>query len=172
MDFRKSASVLICRPCSLLEEPRLVDQPLQQPPCANALLIAERVYRDVETGEWIIAGVFNQIILPRLPHTYGRFDIFFQITDVSRPVDLTLRLEHSDGTVIMNIGGPIRSESPLAVIEKAVHLHDVRFEKAGKYFVQLMSQEQLLIAAPLHVIVRTETTDAHPSPESPESTDD
>ena len=137
-----------------------MEEPFREPPCANALLIAERVYRDVETSEWIIAGVFNRITVDALPAIHDRIDVFFQVTNVTGPVDLRLRLEHSDGTVLLDVGGPISSKSPLNVIEAKITLRGVPFKKAGKYFVQLMSQEQLLTAAPLHVKVKGQAEDA------------
>ncbi len=122
-----------------------------EPPSANALILAERVFRDRDTGEWIIAGVFNRINVRQLPAVHPRMDVFFQITNVARPVDLRLRIEHSDGDVLLDLGGPISSQTPLEVIEKVVVINNLPLKKAGKHWVQLMSQERLLTAAPLYV---------------------
>jgi uncharacterized protein DUF6941 len=146
-----------------------VAETLLDPPSANALIIAERVFRDRDTGEWIIAGVFSKITVGRLPAVHDRFDIFFQVTNVSRPVDLRVRIEHSDGIVLVDLGGPISSKNPLEVIEMAVQVRGLILEKPGKYFVELFSHEQLLTAAPLYVMVMDEKghADQITKPEGP-----
>ncbi len=136
-------------------------QSITEPPSANALILAERVYRDRDTAEWIIAGVFNRLYVTRLPAIHPRMDVFFQVTNVSRPVDLRLRIEHSDGEVLLDLGGPISSEDPLEVLEKRVIIKNIPFARTGKYFVQLMSQEELLTAAPLYVTLVDEEADAN-----------
>lgn len=125
-----------------------------EPPTVNSLLIAERVFRDRESGEWIIAGVFNAIHTQQLPAEYPRkIEVFFQITNIGRDVDLHLRIEHSDGDVLLDVGGPITADNPLRVVERRVVLDGVKFPKPGKYWVQLLSREEILTQAPLHIIV-------------------
>lgn len=128
-------------------------------PSANALLIAERVFRDRDTGEWIIAGVFNQLHVRQLPQRHPRLDVFFQITNVSRPVDLRLRVEHAEGDVLLDFGGPIKANSPLYVHEQKVTLDGLVFHKQGKHWIQLLSNEEILTQAPLHVILHEEGAD-------------
>lgn len=134
-----------------------------EPPTVNSLLIAERVYQDSQTGQWVIAGVFNRITVERLPTTHARFDVFFQITNVRKTVDLRLRVEHGDGTVVVDIGGPMAAANPLQVVEQRVVLQQVPFSRAGKYWVQLLSHEEILTQAPLDVTVMQEEPDAEPS---------
>ena len=81
-------------------------------PLPLSLLVADRVYHDRETGKWVVAGIFSNIGFASLPRTYDSMEIFFQVTNVSQPVDLHLRLEHSDGEAILDVGGPIESNTP------------------------------------------------------------
>jgi hypothetical protein len=91
-----------------------------QTPTPLALLVADRVYHDRETGKWIVAGIFSTIGFSSLPQNYEHMEVFFQLTDVaSRPVDLHLRIEHADGEVVFDMGGPIKANSPLDVIADA-----------------------------------------------------
>ncbi|MCC6680876.1 MAG: hypothetical protein IT445_08230 [Phycisphaeraceae bacterium] len=128
----------------------------------NSLLIAERVFRDDVTGEWIIAGVFNELHVNQIPAACDRIDVFFQLTNVGRKVDLHLRIEHADtGDVIGNLGGPITASDPLRVVEQRVALRNVPFAKEGKYWIQLLSHEEILTQAPLHVtLMRDDANDS------------
>ncbi len=135
--------------------------PGPEPPTVNSLLIAERVFRDAETGEWIIAGVFNELTVNRLPAVCERIEVFFQMTNVGRNVDLHLRIEHADsGEVIVDVGGPITAADRLRVVENRVVFRGAPFAKEGKYWVQLLSREEILTQAPLHVRLVQETTHA------------
>lgn len=123
-------------------------------PIPLALLIADQVYQDRETGKWIVAGIFSTIGFPSLPGSQDSIELFFQVTNVSKPVDLRLRIEHSDGdTVLLDVGGPIRANSPLDVMASKVVLRKVPFVKEGKYWVMLKSGEEILTQVPLYVRV-------------------
>jgi hypothetical protein len=121
-------------------------------PTPLALLVADRVYHDRETGKWVVAGIFSTIGFGSLPRNYEHMEVFFQLTDVSnRPVDLHLRIEHSDGDVVFDMGGPIKANSPLDVIAKRVVLKNMPFKKQGKHWVMLKSGEAILMQVPLFI---------------------
>jgi hypothetical protein len=122
-----------------------------EPPLPLALLVADRVYHDRETGKWVVAGVFSNIHFPSLPKSYDLIEIFFQVTNVSQPVDLHLRIEHSEGDLLLDVGGPMKSNSPLEVIARRVVLRNMVFQKPGKYWVMLRSGEEILTQVPLYV---------------------
>ena len=123
-----------------------------QTPTVNSLIFADRVYRDMETKKWIIAGVFNTIGFAAFPGRYDWLEVFFQITNVSQPVDLHFRIElAATGKSLVDVGGPIGSPSPLNVVEQKVVLRGLKFPEAGKYWVQLVSNEEILSQTPLYV---------------------
>lgn len=123
-------------------------------PLPLTLLVADRVYHDRETGKWVVAGIFSNIHFPSLPRNYDLMEIFFQVTNISRPVDLHLRIEHSEGDVLLDVGGPIAGASPLDVIPRRVVLRNLPFTKPGKYWVMLKSGEEILMQVPLFVSIR------------------
>lgn len=136
-------------------------------PVPLALLVADHVYHDRETGKWVVAGVFSNIGFASLPRTYDSMEIFFQVTNVSQPVDLRLRLEHSDGEVLLDVGGPIHAKSPLEVIPRRVVLRQLPFKKAGKYWVMLKSGEEILTQVPLYIgIIKQQPNAQAPEQES------
>ena len=46
-------------------------------PTVNSLLVADRIYRDIETKKWMIAGVFNTIGFRNFPAKYDLMEVFF-----------------------------------------------------------------------------------------------
>ncbi len=133
-----------------------------EPPVVNSLLLADRVYRDRDTGKWVIAGVFSGLKTRALPGRLDQLNIFFQLTNAGRSFNLRLRIEHAEsGDVMFEMGGPMHTSpaDPLRVIEHLVRLQDVLFRREGKYWIQLLSGEEILTQAPLHVEVVPVETD-------------
>lgn len=131
----------------------MVDEALE-PPVVNSLLIADRVYRDRDSGKWVIAGVFSGLKTRLLPARLDQLNVFFQLTNAGRSFDLRLRIEHAEsGEVMFEMGGPMQVSpaDPLRVIEHLVRLTDVLFRREGKYWIQLLSGEEILAQAPLSV---------------------
>lgn len=131
----------------------MVDEALE-PPVVNSLLIADRVYRDRDSGKWVIAGVFSGLKTRLLPARLDQLNVFFQLTNAGRSLDLRLRIEHAEsGEVMFEMGGPmhVSPADPLRVIEHLVRLTDVLFRREGKYWIQLLSGEEILAQAPLSV---------------------
>lgn len=121
-------------------------------PVPLSLLVAERIYQDRETGKWVVAGIFSNINAPALPVTQDTLEIFFQITNISQPVDLHLKLEHAESeSVLLDVGGKVQSHSPLEVIHQRIVLRRVPFNRSGKYWVQLVSDNEIIMQVPLYV---------------------
>ena len=129
---------------------------MPESPLPLALLLADNVYQDRESGKWVVAGIFSRVGFRSLPGMQSNLSVFFQVTNISAPVELRLRLEHADGdSVVLDVGGNIKAASPLDVISSKIVLHNVPFQKAGKYWVQLVSADEILTQVPLHVGVVT-----------------
>jgi hypothetical protein len=126
-------------------------EPTTEKPLPLALLVADNVYHDRETGKWIVAGIFSNIGFASLPRTYDSMEIFFQVTNISQAVDLRLRIEHADGDTLLEVGGPIHTKSPLEVIARRVVVRQLPFKKSGKHWVMLKSGEEILTQVPLYV---------------------
>jgi hypothetical protein len=135
-------------------------------PTVNSLLLADHVYRDQHSGKWIVAGVFNTVRAEAYPCHHDRLDIFFQLTNVKDAVDLHLRIEHAEtGDVLLDLGGPITAPNPLDVIEQTISVRALPISKPGKYWVQLVSDEEILTQAPLHAkLIRSESDQERPTP--------
>lgn len=135
----------------LMEEEIAVTEESAETPLPLSLLLADHVYHDRETGKWVVAGIFSSIAFSSLPRTYAQMEVFFQVTNVSRPVDLRVRMEHTEGDVVLDVGGEMKARSPLEVIAKRLVLRNLPFKRTGKYWVMLKSGEAILTQVPLYV---------------------
>jgi hypothetical protein len=123
-----------------------------EPPVPIALLVADEVYQEAGTGKWIIAGAFSTINCRAMPAQHPRLNIFFQMTNISQPVEVRLKIEHeTQEEVLLNLKGQMRAGSPLEVISQSVQINNLQFKRDGKYWVQLISHDQILSQAPLWV---------------------
>lgn len=145
-----------------------MSEPNTERPVPLSLLIAERIYQDRETGKWVVAGIFSNINTPALPVTQDTLEIFFQVTNISQPVDLHLKLEHAESeAVLLDVGGKVQATSPLEVIHQRIVLRRVPFNRAGKYWVQLVSGGEILLQAPLYVRLIQMPQQPQQGPQSP-----
>lgn len=121
-------------------------------PVPIALLVADEVYNDQGTNKWIVAGIFSVIFTEKVPTRHDHLTVFFQLTNIREQVDLRLRIEHAEeGDILFELGGPLAKGSPLEVYSRAIVLRNFLFPKAGKYWIQLVSDSQILIQSPLYV---------------------
>lgn len=123
-------------------------------PIPIALLVADHVYLDRDTHKFVIAGTFTNIHTGQVPCRWPCMAIYFQVTNISKPVDFRVRITRAaDQETLFEFGGPIKAASPLSVVENHVVLNNFVFPSDGKYWVELVSREEILIAAPLYVIL-------------------
>jgi hypothetical protein len=121
-------------------------------PVPLALLIADQIYQDRTSGKWIVAGVLSALMARDLPMTQPMIDIFFQLTNIHGSSTLRLVIEHADGDMkVLAVEGRANANSPLDVVSQKISLRNVPFQKAGKYWVQLLHEEEILIQVPLYL---------------------
>lgn len=123
-----------------------------------ALLLADHVYRDQETGKHVVAGTFNQLEAPTLPVRFtGPVTLFASVADVLEPTTFELRfLELATGEDLL---GPreveLGPEASGLAIEFAVVLPPLPLPRAGRYAFRLSSPVATLGEAPLDVVELT-----------------
>lgn len=109
-------------------------------PIVQAFLLADRVFRDVETGKVIIAGTFNTIRAHAFPtaHLSGA-DIYLALTDFAGEVPLKLQLKHakSDSTMV-ELAFPVVAKNKLQLTECKLSMPPLMFTSAGEYHIELV----------------------------------
>jgi hypothetical protein len=87
-----------------------------------------------------------------LPMTQPTIEIFFQLTNIHDSSTLRLVIEHADGDMrVLAVEGRANARSPLDVVSQKISLRNVPFQKAGKYWILLLHDEEILIQVPLYL---------------------
>jgi len=140
-------------------------------PVVQALLLADHVYIDRESGKTIIAGTFDQIWATEFPTVFGRATwAFVSLTDLRGPAEVVLRyVDLADGSVLLTTNPiPVSTEDPLKSAQIRLEIPPLPMPHPGAYALELMVGGQL--AGTLRVVAgqhRAEASDASEGEEKP-----
>lgn len=110
-----------------------------RPPTVMAFLLADKVFREMETGKVHIAGTFNQLSTLRFPMMHPQFYIYLCMNDLDAG-DHKLKLEFrylETGLRVMDLEQPVKSRGPLDAIEVNMCFNNIRFEQEGSVEISL-----------------------------------
>lgn len=142
-------------------------------PVLQALVLAEHVYQDKRTGNWIIAGTFNRLCILRRTapqenilhtpeemkqigegfrklhqaeiHKVGSPWVYISLTEVYGTVPLELRyVDLSNSAVMLRVEFSARASSPLETIQMGVLLPPLPAPHPGVYALELLSRDDLI----------------------------
>lgn len=122
-----------------------------KPECLS-ILVCDDIFRDQATNKTVIVGTFNHILAQRIPCVHQKMVVLFTLTDAQGDMDLSLSIEHeSTGNRILQVGGPLKIQEPLAIHDFDVILQGVQFPEAGKYWIVLEADGEILKQRPIYV---------------------
>jgi len=104
-----------------------------------AFLLADKVFREMETGKVHIAGTFNQLSTLRFPMLHPQFYIYLCMNDLDSG-EHVLKLEFrylETGLRVMDLQQPVKSRGPLDAIEVNMCFNSIRFEQEGTVEISL-----------------------------------
>lgn len=110
-------------------------------PVVQALLLADHVYIDRESGKTIIAGTFDQIWATEFPTVFGRATwAFVSLTDLRGPAEVVLRyVDLTDGSVLLTTNPiPVATDDPLKSAQIRLEIPPLPMPHAGAYALELM----------------------------------
>lgn len=131
-------------------------------PRIQAMILAEKVYQDVLTKQYVIAGTFNSMKLrkaqpPKESATgqrtvsvndvrrAGNPWLFLSITELQAEVQFTIRIVYLvDNSVLCEANFRLSSEDRLATKELAVPLPSFSFRGAGHYAVEVFAADEMI----------------------------
>lgn len=117
-----------------------------------SIIVCDDVYRDERTKKMIIVGTFNQISTARLPSVHPSLNVLFSLTNGRGKYDVRVSVEHeTTGEVAVEFGGSIEFNDPLAVNDVNIVLGNLMFKHAGKYWITLKSDGEILQMRPFFV---------------------
>ena len=78
--------------------------------------------------------------------------IFFSVTNARGTYELSVSIEHEPtGQTIMEIGGPLIGNDPLAIMDRDIVVNGLTFPTYGKYWVIVKADGEILQQRPLYV---------------------
>ena len=106
----------------------------------QALLLADHIYRDQDSGKFVIAGTFRQLNLLTFPTTLGKsVGAFVSLTGVANSVNIGLEfVDGESGQVLMDFHGPeFDWEDPGLPVEFGIEIPPLPLPHPGRYLFRL-----------------------------------
>jgi hypothetical protein len=123
-------------------------------PQVRAILLADQVYRDEETGKCVIAGTFNRIGADRFPATHPTAVLYLNLSDFEGRAELRIRLaDDRDGSTLHEHAFEVGSSNRLGSCEVTVRLNNLTFPAPGKYSLEITMGEEYLGHLPLELVL-------------------
>jgi hypothetical protein len=123
-------------------------------PILQAVVLADRVYQDRETGKHVVAGTFNEVTAHEFPCEYAvPVQLYCVLTGVSEPLSIAMRFVATDDHVVMRSSAvTIRCSDPLETIELALPVPSLVLPAAGWYRLEVLLDDTPRGFSRLHVV--------------------
>jgi Family of unknown function (DUF6941) len=116
-------------------------------PILQALVLADHVYADAQTGKKVIAGTFNRLWARSFPTQFSRSTFaYISLTDIRGKVSLELRYVDNEDLNLLLKAEPLEIEGndPLATLEFAMAIPPFPMPHPGSYSFELHTNEEKL----------------------------
>ena len=114
-------------------------------PTLVSLLVCDQVVDDKLTGKKSAIGIFNTILVPKVPTAIHQMAILASLTEIAGRVELEMRLvRDADNAVLFGGKGAVEAPDPLAVVDLLFAMQGVKIPEAGQYAFELLSGGEIL----------------------------
>jgi len=116
-------------------------------PIIQALLLADNVYTDIETGKRVITGVFDFIGVPEIPgHFLKVTHAYVSLTELRGRVEIMLRYVDLDSNEILMEHGPtvIEQDDPIASEDFTVTVPPLPVPHEGVFALEVHANNELI----------------------------
>ena len=152
-------------------------------PTLQALLLADRVYRDGASGKFIVAGTFNRLLFSKTPPVItppsgqapgkimGGMDsgspyAYVSLTDVRGKTPLVFRyVDLQDNNPLLTSEFEVKANSPLETVELVLPLPRLPIPHAGVYALEILSGTEPL--GSMRLVVEEMKPPASPGSQEP-----
>jgi hypothetical protein len=120
---------------------------LPHKPILQALVLADHIYVDAETGKKIIAGTFNELCAAEFPTQFAHVTFaYLCLTDLRGEAELDLRyVDLSDGEILMQLEGVrVAAPSPLESTELILEVPEFPMPGPGSFALEVHCAGELL----------------------------
>ena len=118
-----------------------------QLPKVQALVLADHIYRDPNSGKLSILGIFNRLITRGLPKTFERTTFAYVcLTDLLGTVEVELRYRdlRTNEVLMQTVPLSVRSDDPLLSIEMVIEVAPFPMPHAGVYTFEVHTRNEML----------------------------
>ncbi len=114
-------------------------------PTVVSLLVCDQVIDDKLSNKKSAIGIFNMILVGKLPATIHQMAILASVTEIAGRVELELRLvRDSDNAILFGGKGAVEAPDPLAVVDLLFAMQGLNIPEAGQYAFELLSNGEIL----------------------------
>ncbi len=113
----------------------------------QALVLADHIYRDHDSGKYVIAGTFHQVNVPAFPGSLGKtVGIFISLSGLDGTVEVRLEfVDAASGEVLMSTQRmQMYGEDRRLPVELAVEVPPLPLPHAGYYLFRLAADGRVL----------------------------
>jgi hypothetical protein len=131
------------------------NQPNSALPTLVSLLICDQVIDDKASNKKSAIGIFNMILVGKLPTAIHQMAILASLTEISGKVELELRLvRDADDAILFSGKGTVEAPDPLAVVDLIFSMTGVQIPAAGQYAFELLASGEILGRRRFQVFLR------------------
>ena len=124
-------------------------------PTLVSLLICDQVIDDKNSNKKSAIGIFNMILVGKLPAVIHQMAILASLTELAGKVELELRLvRDSDAAVLFGGRGAVEAPDPLAVVDLLFAMTGIQIPAAGQYAFELLCNGEILGRRRFQVFLR------------------
>jgi len=111
-------------------------------PTLQALVLADHIYTDAQTGKRVVAGTFRRLLTEKLggqgPTTYA----YISLTSIRDEVCLALRyVDLDDNSVLLETEFKVVCDDPLATVEMSVQVPPLPTPHEGVFAFELLCND-------------------------------
>jgi hypothetical protein len=131
-------------------------------PSLVSLLLCDQIIDDKLTNKKSAIGIFNMIMVPRLPTSIQQIAILASLTEIAGRVELELRLvRDASNEVLFGGKGAVEAPNPLAVVDLLFAMQGVRIPQTGQYAFEMHCGGELLGRRRFQVLARPPQAPPH-----------
>ncbi len=128
-------------------------QHASEEPMGLALVVCDTVIEDRQSGKKSLIGLFDRLHAPVFPCMHPGLSVLVTLTNVAGEMPCEVACRHSEGgETAFAAKGRMKFPDPGRVVELVFNFTAVRFPKPGRYELQLLVDEMLIMTRPLWVV--------------------
>ena len=114
-------------------------------PTLVSLLLCDQVIDDKLSNKKSAIGIFNTILVAKVPTVIHQMAILASLTEIARRVEVELRLvRDNDDAVLFSGKGAVDAPDPLAVVDLLFAMQGLQIPEPGQYAFELLGGGELL----------------------------